>query len=76
MLLIHSLLHIYFLFFCSVFLLVNGVWLVVVTMNVDVWKYEGMVNFINNIVSFFIIVMMSQMLTIPVGWLDDTGQTR
>jgi hypothetical protein len=57
-------------------LLINGVWLATATMNGGVYEFKGMVNFINNIVSFFIMVVMSQVLVIQVGRMNDTRQVR
>jgi hypothetical protein len=63
-------------FFCSSLLLVNGVWLVAATMNGGVCEFKGMVNLVNNVVSVFIMVVMSQVLVIQEGRMDDTGQVR
>jgi hypothetical protein len=53
-------------FFTSVYLvllfnllLINGLWLATATMNVIVCEFKGMVNLINNVVSAFIMVVMS-----------------
>jgi hypothetical protein len=46
------------------------------TMNDRVCEFEGMINLINNVISVFIIVVMSQVLIIQAGWMDDTGQVR
>jgi hypothetical protein len=75
-LLIHSLSHFYIQFCCSDFLIVNGVWLEVATMNTNVWEMEGMINLINNAISIFIFVLMSQMIIVRAGGMDDTGQVR
>jgi hypothetical protein len=45
-------------------------------MNINVWEMEGMINLINNAISVFIFVVMSQMIIIQAGWMDDTGQVR
>ena len=45
-------------------LLINGVCLVVSTMNDDVCEFKGMVNLVNNVVLVFIIVVMSHVLVI------------
>jgi hypothetical protein len=45
-------------------LLISGVWLVVATMNGRVCEFKGMVNLVNNVVSVFIIIVMSQVLII------------
>lgn len=62
---------------CSILLLslllVNGVWLVVETMNGSICGFEGIVNLINNVVLVFIIAVISQILIIPARWLDHTG---
>jgi hypothetical protein len=57
-------------------LLINGVCLVAATMNDEVCEFKGMVNLVNNVVSVFIIVVMSQALVIQVGRMDDTGYVR
>jgi hypothetical protein len=46
------------------FLLVSGVWLVVATMNENVWKNEEMINLINNVITIFIFVVMTQTINI------------
>jgi hypothetical protein len=58
------------------FLLVSGVWLVDATMNVDVLEMEGMIELITNVISVFTSVMMSQMIIVQAGKMDDTGQVR
>jgi hypothetical protein len=40
-------------------LLINGVWLDTATMNGGVCEFKGMVNLVNNVVSIFIIIVMS-----------------
>jgi hypothetical protein len=57
-------------------LLISGVCLVAATMNGRVCEFKGMVNLVNNVVSVFIIIVMSQVLIIQVGRMDDTGQVR
>jgi hypothetical protein len=44
-----------FLFFSL--LLISGVWLVTTTMNGGVCEFKGMVNLVNNVVPFFIIIV-------------------
>jgi hypothetical protein len=65
---------------CSILLtsllLISGLWLAIATMNFRVCEFKGIVNLVNNIVSFFIMVVMSQVLVIQEGKLDDTGQVR
>jgi hypothetical protein len=51
-----------FLFFSL--LLISGVCLLATTMNGRVCEFKGMVNFLNNVVSIFIIIVMSQVLII------------
>jgi hypothetical protein len=48
-------------------LLINGVWLATTTMNDKVCEFKGMVNLVNNVVSVFIMVVMSQVLVIQEG---------
>jgi hypothetical protein len=57
-------------------LLISGVCLVVATMNGGVCEFKGMVNLVNNVVSVFIIIVMSQVLVIQAEWMDDTRQVR
>jgi hypothetical protein len=59
-----------------IFILVSRVWLVVATMNGRVCVFEGMINLINDVVSFFIIVMMSWVLIIQAGLMDNIIQVR
>jgi hypothetical protein len=40
-------------------LLISGVWLDTATMNSGVCEFKGMVNLVNNVVSIFIIIVMS-----------------
>ena len=47
----------YLVFFLG-FLLINGVWLVVTTMSVNVWENEGMLNSIKKVVLVFIFIMI------------------
>ena len=42
-----------------IFLLVNGAWLVVATMNDNVWENQGVINLINNAISIFIFAVIS-----------------
>jgi hypothetical protein len=53
-------------------LLINELWLATITMNVKVCEFKGMVKLVRNIVSFFIMVVMSQVLVIQAEKLDDT----
>jgi hypothetical protein len=57
-------------------LIISGIWLVTATMNDRVCEFKGMVNLVNSVVSIFIMVMMSQVLIIQEGWMDDIGQVR
>jgi hypothetical protein len=57
-------------------LLISGIWLATATMNGRVCEFKGMVNLVNNVVSVFIMVVMSQVLVIQAGRMDDTGQVR
>jgi len=45
-------------------------------MNGVVCEFKGMFNLVNNFVSVFVMVMMSQVLVIQEGWMDDTGKVR
>ena len=62
--------------FLITLLLISGIWLATGTMNGVVCEFKGMFNLVNNVVSFFIMVVMSQVLIIQEGNLDDTGQVR
>jgi hypothetical protein len=69
------------LFFASVysvfllsFMLVSGVWLVVATMNDRVCEFKEMVHLVSNVVSVFVITMMSHVLIIQVVRMYDTRQ--
>jgi hypothetical protein len=57
-------------------LLISGIWLATATMNGGVCEFKGMVNLVNNVVSVFIMVVMSQVLIIQAGRMNDTGQVR
>jgi hypothetical protein len=57
-------------------LLINGLWLATTTMNGGVCEFKGMVNLVRDVVSIFIMVVMSQVLIIQAGKMDDTGQVR
>jgi hypothetical protein len=57
-------------------LLINELWLTTATMNGGVCEFKGMVNLVNNVVSVFIMVMMSNVLIIQAGKLNDIGQVR
>jgi hypothetical protein len=57
-------------------LLINGLWLAIATMNDKVYEFKGIVNLINIVVSVFIMVVMSQVLVIQVGRMNDNGQVR
>jgi hypothetical protein len=50
--------------------LVNGVCLLVATINGRVFEFKGLVNLVRNIVSVFIMVVMSQVLVIQEGMMD------
>jgi hypothetical protein len=54
-------------------LLISGV---AARMNGRVCKFKGMVNLVSNVVSVFIMVVMSQVLVIQARRMDDTGQVR
>jgi hypothetical protein len=56
--------------------LINGVWLSTTTMNGIVCEFTRMVNLVINVVSFFVIIVMSQVIIIQEGNMDDTGQVR
>jgi hypothetical protein len=45
-------------------------------MNGGIYEIEGMINLIKNIVSLFIIVLMSQVLIIQAGWMDGSIKVR
>jgi hypothetical protein len=62
--------------FLFILLLISGVWLVAAIMNGGVCEFKGMVNLVNNVVLVFIIIVMSQVLIIQVGRMDDTRKVR
>ena len=57
-------------------LLFNIVWLVSATMNGGVCEFKKMVSLVNNVVTFFIMVVMIQLLIIQLGRMNDIGQVR
>jgi hypothetical protein len=70
MLMVHSLSHLYIQFCLFSLLLINGVCLVVATMNGRVCEFKGMINLVNNVVSVFVIVVMSHdSLSNQDGWM-------
>jgi len=57
-------------------LLISGIWLSTAKMDGGVCEFIGMVNLVSSVVSIFIMVVMSQVLVIQEGRLNDTGQVR
>ena len=55
-------------------LLFSGVWLQNATKNVDDCAIDGMITLINNAISFFMFVMISQVIIVPAERMDDTRQ--
>jgi hypothetical protein len=56
-------------------LLFSGVWLQSTTKNVDDYAINEMITWINNVISVFMFVVISQVIIIPAGRMDDTGQS-
>jgi hypothetical protein len=55
-------------------LIFNGVWLLNATKNVDDCAINGTITLINNAISFFMFVVISQVIIVPAERMDDTGQ--
>jgi hypothetical protein len=55
-------------------LLFNGVWLLTMTKNVDDCAIDGMITLINNVISVFMFVVISQVIIVQAERMDDTGQ--
>jgi len=66
---------VYSVFFISL-LLISGIWLATATMDGGVCEFKGMVNLVNNVVSIFIMVVMSLVLVIQEERMNDTRQVR
>jgi hypothetical protein len=56
-------------------LLFSGVWLQSATKNVDDCAINEMITLINNAISVFMFVVISQVIIIPAERMDDTGQS-
>ena len=57
------------------FLLFSSVWLLTTTNNVDECAVDGMITLINNVISVFMFVVISQVINIPAERMDDTKQS-
>ena len=55
-------------------LLFNGVWMLNATKNVDDCAINEMITLINNVISVFMFVVISQVIIVPTERMDDTGQ--
>ena len=55
--------------------LFSGVWLLNATKNVDDCAINEMITLINNDISVFMFVVISQVIIIPAERMDDTGQS-
>jgi hypothetical protein len=55
-------------------LLFSGVWLLNATKNVDDCAINEMITLINNAISVFMFVVISQVIIVPAERMDDTGQ--
>jgi len=56
-------------------LLFSSVWMLTTTNNVDECAVDGMITLINNDISVFMFVVISQVIIIPAERMDDTGQS-
>jgi len=56
-------------------LLFSGVWLQSATKNIDDCVINEMITLINNAISVFMFVVISQVIIIPAERMDDTGQS-
>jgi hypothetical protein len=54
--------------------LFSGVWLQNATKNVDDCAINEMITLINNVISVFMFVVISQVIIVPAERMDDTGQ--
>ena len=54
-------------------LLFSGVWLQSATKIVDDCAINEMITLINNVISFFMFVVISQVIIVPTERMDDTG---
>ena len=57
------------------FLFFSGVWLQSATKNVDDCVINEMITLINNAISVFMFVVISQVIIIPTERMDDIGQS-
>jgi hypothetical protein len=55
-------------------LLFNGVWLLNAIRNVDDYAINEMITLINNVISIFMFVVISQVIIVLAEKMDDTGQ--
>ena len=55
-------------------LLFSGVWMLNAAKNVDDCVINGMITLINNVISVFMFVVISQVIIVPAERMDDTGQ--
>jgi hypothetical protein len=53
-------------------ILFSGVWLLTTTKNVDDCAIDGMITLVNNAISFFMFVVISQVIIVPTERRDDT----
>jgi hypothetical protein len=60
--------------FLFILLLFSGVWMLNVTNNVYDCEINEMITLINNVISVFVFVVISQVIIVPVERTDDTGQ--
>jgi hypothetical protein len=56
------------------FLLFSGVWILNATKNVDDCAINEMITLINNVISVFMFVVISEVIIVPVERMDDIGQ--
>jgi hypothetical protein len=56
-------------------LLFNGVWLQSAKKNIDDCAINEMITLINNAISVFMFVVISQVIIIPIERMDDIGQS-
>jgi hypothetical protein len=56
-------------------LLFSGVWLQSATKNLDDCAINEMITWINNAISIFMFVVISQVIIVPAERMDDTGQS-